>query len=132
APEATATDPLEPELQQAPDSDESITSPGKRAAPRARLPRRVDPSLAQENRAFAAAMARRNAGELSQALSALEHWLVRYPDSVLQQEARVEQFRLLARLGRSREAARAARSYLGDYRDGYAREEARDLVLGSP
>jgi hypothetical protein len=44
----------------------------------------------------------------------------------------VEQFRLLARLGRSREAARAARSYLGDYADGYAREEARDLVLGSP
>jgi hypothetical protein len=133
APEAPAVDPLAPELQQEPvDSDESVASQGKRPAPRSRLQRRVDPSLAQENRAFAAAMARRNVGELSQALSALERWLVRYPDSVLQQEARVEQFRLLDRLGRSREAARAARSYLGDYRDGYAREEARDLVLGSP
>jgi TolA-binding protein len=133
APEAFAPAPGEPGLDQLPaDSDERVVLPAKRPAPRARPQRRVDPSLARENRAFAAAMARRNAGELSQALSELERWLDRYPDSVLQQEARVEQFRLLARLGRSHEAARAARSYLGDYPDGYAREEARDLVLGSP
>lgn len=132
-PEALGVEPLEPELEQAPaDSDERVAPSAKQPRPGARSQRRVDPSLARENRAFAAAMARRNAGELSQALSELERWLARYPDSVLQQEARVEQFRLLARLGRSREAARAARSYLGDYADGYAREEARGIVLGSP
>ncbi len=108
-------------------------APAQRHGQRGRAWRKAsDHSLARENRAFAAAMARRKAGELRQALSELERWLARYPDSVLQQEARVEQFRLLARLGRSAEAARAARSYLGDYPDGYAREEARDLVLGSP
>lgn len=133
APDATA--PLEPELQPAPaaEEEEGAAPPAKRRAPRARAARKLsDHSLAQENRAFAAAMAKRKAGELSQALSELERWLARYPDSVLQQEARVEHFRLLARLGQSSQAARAARSYLGDYPEGYAREEARDLVLGSP
>ena len=73
-------------------------------------------------------MAKRKAGELSAALSELESWLARYPDSVLQQEARVERFRLLASLGRSAEAARAARSYLGDYPDGYARNLTDGII----
>ena len=43
---------------------------------------------------------------------------------MLLQEAEVERFRLLSRLGRTREAARHARQYLGQYREGYARDEA--------
>jgi hypothetical protein len=44
----------------------------------------------------------------------------------------VERFRLLRRLGRHSEAAREARSYLGDYHDGYARDEARGVALENP
>lgn len=132
--DSDAAAPLEPQLQPAPDAEweQGQVAPERRNAQRTRTRRPSDHSLAQENRAFAAAMAKRKAGQLSQALSELERWLRRYPDSVLQQEARVEHFRLLSRLGQTRQAARAARSYLGDYPDGYAREEARDIVLGSP
>jgi TolA-binding protein len=121
---------LEPEPAAA---DDRPASPSRRPGARSRALRQpTDHSLASENRAFAAAMAQRKAGQLGRALSELERWIARYPDSVLQQEARLERFRLLARLGRGADAARAARGYLGDYPEGYAREEARDLVLGSP
>jgi hypothetical protein len=90
---------------------------------------RSDHSLALENRLFATAMARRKAGDLKGALRRLERFLEHHPDSVLVQEARVEHFRLLERLGRKSRAAREARSYLGDYPDGYATDEARRLAL---
>lgn len=93
---------------------------------------RGDHSLALENRLFAAAMARRKAGDLKGALRGIERFLAHHPDSVLVQEARVEHFRLLERLGRKTRAAREARNYLGDYPDGYATEEARRVVLGKP
>jgi hypothetical protein len=89
-------------------------------------------SLAIENRLLAAALAKHKAGDLSGALQDIDRLIDQYPDSLLMQEARVEHFRLLHRLGRSSEAAREARSYLGDYRDGYAREEARGLALEHP
>jgi hypothetical protein len=88
--------------------------------------------LSEENRLFASAMEQKKTGDLSRALRGVEFFLARYPGSVLRQEAEVEQFRLLRRLGRSREAARRARQYLGDYREGYARDEARDIALESP
>lgn len=91
-----------------------------------------DSSLSEENRMFAIAMTKKKDGELASALSDVEAFIVRYPDSVLLQEARVERFRLLHRLGRAREAARRAREYLGDYRDGYARDEAREIALEQP
>lgn len=95
-------------------------------------PPRGDSSLPEENRWFAVAMTKKKDGELASALSDVEAFIVRYPDSVLLQEARVERFRLLHRLGRAREAARRAREYLGDYRDGYARDEAREIALEQP
>ncbi len=91
-----------------------------------------DSNLSDENRSFSIAMAKKKAGRLADALSDVEAFLSRYPDSVLSQEAQVERFRLLHRLGRFREAARRARQYLGDYRDGYARDEARDIALEKP
>jgi hypothetical protein len=101
-------------------------------AARARQPRLDAHSLAAENRVFAAAMAKHKAGDLSGALLEIERLLREYPGSVLVQEARVERFRLLHGLGRVAEAARQARSYLGDYHDGYAREEARSIALENP
>jgi hypothetical protein len=89
-------------------------------------------SLAAENRVFASAMAKHKRGDLSGALLEIEHLLARYPSSLLVQDARVERFRLLHGLGRVAEAAREARSYLGDYRDGYARDEARDIAMDQP
>jgi hypothetical protein len=103
------------------------------SALRARRPVLADAhSLAAENRVFAAAMAKHKAGDLSGALLEIERLLRLYPDSLLVQEARVERFRLLHGLGRDAEAAREARSYLGDYHDGYAREEARGIALEQP
>ena len=89
-------------------------------------------SLAIENRLLAAALAKHKAGDLAGALQDIDRVIEQHPGSLLMQEMRVERFRLLHRLGRSSEAAREARSYLGDYRDGYAREEARSLALEQP
>ncbi len=93
---------------------------------------RYDSTLSEENRLFSLAMAKKKAGNPDSALSDVEAFIARHPDSVLSQEAEVERFRLLHRLGRTRDAAQRARQYLGDYRDGYARDEARDVALERP
>jgi hypothetical protein len=89
-------------------------------------------SLAAQNRVFASAMAKHKAGDLAGALQDIDRLIHQYPDTLLLQEARVERFRLLRRLGRLSEAAKEARSYLGDYHDGYARDEARSVALEGP
>lgn len=88
-------------------------------------------SLAQENALFQAALRARNAGNDSLALRYLDSLLARFPESTLAQEAGVERFRALRRMGQTAEAARSARRYLAEHRDGFARQEARDLVLKS-
>ena len=52
-----------------------------------------------------------------------------YPASPLAQDAHVETFRALAQMGDRAGAAREARRYLTLYRDGFARDEARELAL---
>lgn len=89
----------------------------------------VSERLAAENREFRDAVTTRNQGDLAGAVRRFEQFLQRYPSSVLRQEAKVERFRALYRLGRTAEAARAARRYLAEYEQGYAREEARRLVF---
>jgi hypothetical protein len=108
--------------------------PAKSRAARqaARRAAAAESALSEENELFAAAMAEKKAGDFASALRKVESFLSRYPRSVLLQEAEVERFRLLSRLGRTREAARHARQYLGEYRDGYARDEAREVALGEP
>jgi hypothetical protein len=88
------------------------------------------PALAEQNRRFARAMELKKSQLLADALRELEQLAQLYPRSVLRQEIVVERFRLLERLGRHRDATRVARSYLGDYENGYARQEARDIALG--
>ncbi len=89
----------------------------------------LDSELAAQNRLYRAALDARNAGQDARALALLDGFLARYPDSPLSQEARVQRFRTLQRMGRHDEAASDARRYLADHESGFAREEARRIIL---
>jgi TolA-binding protein len=86
-------------------------------------------TLKQENRLFRAAVDARNTGDDARAVRFFDQLLSKYPKSAVVQEARVERFRALRRLGRDREAAKAARRYLVEHGDGFAEDEARDVAL---
>ncbi|HEX3772919.1 MAG TPA: FecR domain-containing protein [Polyangiaceae bacterium] len=88
-------------------------------------------TLAQENDLYAAASRAAREGNDALAVSTLSTLLSRYPSSPLVQNARVDRFRALSRSGRSAEAVAAARRYLADYPNGFARDEAKALVLQS-
>jgi hypothetical protein len=88
-----------------------------------------DSELAAQNRLYRAALDARNAGQDARALALLDGFLSRYPGCPLSQEARVQRFRTLQRMGRHQEAAGAARRYLADHESGFAREEARRIIL---
>jgi outer membrane protein assembly factor BamD (BamD/ComL family) len=90
---------------------------------------RAASSLAAQNRLFQEGMNARRSGDASRALSLFGELLSRYPKSPLSENARVERFRALFHLGRIEEAAREARRYLAFYPQGFAKEEARRLVL---
>ncbi len=83
------------------------------------------------NRLFSEARRAKREGRPTEALALLEQLLKRYPRSVLAQEAAVERFRTLARLGRAGEARHHAASYLARHPAGFAADEARTL-LGEP
>ena len=90
----------------------------------------VDAStLAEQNQMFRRAVDARNRGDDEQAVKHFDALLGKHPKSALAQEARVERFRALKRLGRNREAARAARRYLMDHTNGFAKDEARGVAL---
>jgi outer membrane protein assembly factor BamD (BamD/ComL family) len=86
-------------------------------------------TLAEQNLLFRRAVDARNEGEDERAVKHFDALLGKYPKSALAQEARVERFRALKRLGRNREAAREARRYLMDHTNGFAKDEARGLAL---
>ncbi len=86
-------------------------------------------TLAQQNRLFQQAMAARRAGDDRRAIALLDQLLARYPGSPLEQDARVERFRALKRLGNGDAASREARRYLAEHPEGFARDEARDMAL---
>ena len=88
-------------------------------------------NLAEQNWLFQQAMQARRAGDDARALSLLDQLLSRYPGTLLAQEARVERFRALTRLGEQEEAAREARRYLAEHPGGFATGEARSLALDS-
>jgi FecR-like protein len=85
--------------------------------------------LADQNKLFAAAMSARDRGDRTLAATLLEEFCRRYPNSPLTQDAYVTRFRVLAQAGDRAAAARAARSYLLLYGDGFAAEEARALAF---
>ena len=86
-------------------------------------------TLAQENDLYAAASRAARRGNDALAISNLNSLLSRYPNSPLAQNARVDRFRALGRSGRGSEAVAQARRYLIDYPNGFARDEAKSLVL---
>ncbi len=89
----------------------------------------VSSTLQEENRLFRLAVDARNRGDDAIAVRYFGQLLSQYPASALAQEAKVEQFRALKRLGRNRDAAREARRYLIEHGNGFAEEEARDVAL---
>jgi ferric-dicitrate binding protein FerR (iron transport regulator) len=121
------------------------TTPGQRASEVASrgesLPRASDTpgtrargdsdALAKQNGLMQAALAARRSGDHGEAVELLDELLRNHPGSPLTESARVERFRSLRRLGRHTEATREARRYLASYGRGFARDEARGLVLGS-
>jgi hypothetical protein len=85
-------------------------------------------TLAAENGLMQAAMARARNGDDVRAAALFGDFLARYPRSPLSQNAEVERFRCLERLGDGRAAARLARRSLGGHPDGMAEDEARRLA----
>jgi ferric-dicitrate binding protein FerR (iron transport regulator) len=88
-------------------------------------------TLAQENDLYAAASRAAREGNDALAINDLNNLLSRYPNSPLVQNARVDRFRALNRSGRGAEAVAQARRYLADYPNGFARDEAKAIVLQS-
>ncbi|HEY6724854.1 MAG TPA: FecR domain-containing protein [Polyangiaceae bacterium] len=86
-------------------------------------------TLEAENGLFRLAIDARNDGDDAGAVRHFDQLLATYPKSALGQEAKVERFRALKRMGRSRDAAREARRYLIEHGNGFAEDEARDLAL---
>jgi len=88
-------------------------------------------TLAQENDLYAAASRAAREGNDALAVSDLNNLLTHYPSSPMAQNARVDRFRALSRSGHAQEAVAQARRYLADYPNGFARDEAKALVLQS-
>jgi hypothetical protein len=105
---------------------------GAVAAGQARAP--SDPgatALAAENALFAEAVAARRRGDPRAAISAYEQLLKLHATSPLAQDASAERMRLLASLGDAR-ASEAASAYLARYPNGFARDEAREILAKRP
>jgi hypothetical protein len=87
--------------------------------------------LAEQNDAFARAVAAKNRGALPEALAGFESFATRYPSSQLLESALVERMRLLRPVDRLR-AREAAHQYLAKYPAGFARAEAQSLERTTP
>jgi len=85
-------------------------------------------TLTAENALLARALAAVRAGDDERAIRLLDSLLEAYPRSTLAPNAKVERFRALRRLGKSREAALQARRYLDEYPNGMADDEARQVA----
>lgn len=124
-PRATA-EPTPAAAERAPAAVEPTLRHGR---PRARAHRRTPPSeLAAQNRLLEAAELAQKSGLPMLAVQRLDALIARYPDAELAHNARVERFRVLNLAGRHSEAAAAARDYLEQHPDGFARAEAERLL----
>ena len=111
--------------------DRRPADPTPASAPVASTPEATSGSveLASQNALFAEAQLARKQGDPNRALRLLDDLMRRYPTALLTEDACVETFRLRAEMGDRAGAAREARHYLTLYRNGFARDEARDLAL---
>jgi hypothetical protein len=90
---------------------------------------RAPSTLGDQNALLQSALDARRSGDDARAVTLLEQFLTRYPTSPLAQEAHVERFRALERMGRHSAAVSAARLYLVAFPNGFARDEAKAIVL---
>ena len=86
-------------------------------------------TLSEENRLLRAALSARNGGSPARCVSLLSELLAKFPSSPLRQEAMVAQFRCQRSGGQAAAAHRTALRYLSEYPNGFARDEARSLVV---
>ena len=86
-------------------------------------------TLSEENRLFRSALSARNGGNGARCVALLSELLERFPSSPLRQEAMVAHFRCLRSSGQTTAARRSAARYVSEYPSGFARDEARGLVL---
>jgi hypothetical protein len=96
-------------------------------APPASVAAETPSTLGEENRLFQDAAEASRRGEVEVALGQLERLLRDFPQSPLAQTALVRKFRLLAKAGRTTEAAREAERYLKSHPNGFAVSEAQAL-----
>lgn len=120
-----------PSQARAPSASEEKKAPAKNT-PEAASRAPASSTLADENALLASARQAALHADHATALSRLERLLRLYPRSILAQNASVERFRSLKRLGRDDDARNAATRYLSEYPDGFARDEARALVSTNP
>ena len=86
-------------------------------------------SLAEQNALMQAALAARRAGDNATAVAKIDELLAKYPATPHGEEAHVERFRALDRMGSHSAAVAEARLYLAAYPNGFARDEAKSIVL---
>ena len=86
-------------------------------------------TLSEENRMLRGALSARNAGNGARCVGLLSELLTKFPSSPLRQEAMVAHFRCLQMSGDGGRAHRSAARYLSEYPSGFARDEARALLL---
>ena len=127
-PAAKTTDAPAPTATEARSASPRAVDPIHIAAPTSSVSPSPASTLADQNRLLQSALAARREGRDGDALARLDELLRAHPSSPLAQEARVERFRALERLGRHDEAVAEARAYLTTYPDGFARDEARTIV----
>lgn len=84
--------------------------------------------LAAQNQLLEDAEQARRSGLPLLATRHLDALIRRYPDAELAHNARVSRLRLLRQLGREEQAIEAAEEYLERYPEGFAREEARQVI----
>ncbi|HEY2409630.1 MAG TPA: FecR domain-containing protein [Polyangiaceae bacterium] len=128
----------DPAQRDAPSAPSAPALGGETAALEPRAAKQAEPiaqaksgTLADENRSFQDALDARNRGDDARAAESFARLVARYPHSSLAEEAEVERFRALKRLGQTAPAAAAARRYLAAYPVGFARDEARAVALSA-
>jgi hypothetical protein len=89
----------------------------------------VASTLREQNTLLQAALDARRRGDDAAAIASLDRLLARYPRSPLVQDARVERMRAYERSGQHARAVAEAGRYLADFPNGYAREEAKALIV---
>jgi hypothetical protein len=90
---------------------------------------RAPSTLGDQNAILQAALDARRSGDDSRAVTKIDELLTKYPTSPFGQEAHVERFLALEHMGRHAAAAQEARLYLMAYPNGFARDEAKAIIL---